>query len=418
MSTSTSRPPGAQAASGRAHGRGTGRGTAARQGSLRAHNLSLVLGCVLDADGPVSRADLAVTTGLTRATVSALVDSLVAWRVLAEGEPVQTGSAGRPAVPLTPARGTLAGLGLEVNVDYLGVRAVDLAGEILADLVVPGDHHSSDPATVLAELAAHARDVVADLESRGVDVVGTSLALPGLVDPAADRLRLAPNLGWADVDLAALRDVAPFDRLGVTVTNEANVAAVAEWRARSRREPSFLYVSGEVGIGSALVHDHAVFGGVRGWAGELGHTTVEPSGPACVCGSRGCLEAYAGKDSLMVAAGLDRLGPISDLCAQADAGDPAALAALERGGWALGVALATFVNLTDVAHIVLGGVYGPLTPYLHVHVTEQLEARVLTAPRPDLVVESSVVGAEAAMTGGAVEVLRGLIANPAALLAP
>lgn len=396
--------------------RGSARGTAARQASLREHNLSLVLGHVLDADAPVSRADLAAATGLTRATVSALVDLLVESRVLAEGEPVQTGTAGRPAVPLTPARGTLAGLGLEVNVDYLGVRAVDLAGDVLADVVVPGDHHASDPAVVLADLAARAADVAHDLEARGVDVVGASLALPGLVDPSADRLRVAPNLGWADVDLSALREVAPFDRLGLTVTNEANLAAVAEWRARRRALPSFLYVSGEVGIGGALVHEHAVFGGVRGWSGELGHTTVEPDGPLCACGAHGCLEAYAGKDALMVAAGLDRLGPVTELCARADDGDAPALAALARGGWALGVALASFVNLTDVAHVVLGGIYGPLEPYLRAHVTAELDARVLTAPRDDLVVEPSLAGAEAAMTGGAVEVLRGLAANPSSHL--
>lgn len=396
--------------------RGPARKTAARQASLREHNLSLVLGHVLDADAPVSRADLAAATGLTRATVSALVDLLVESRVLAEGEPVQTGTAGRPAVPLTPARGTLAGLGLEVNVDYLGVRAVDLAGDVLADVVVPGDHHASDPAVVLADLAARAADVVRDLEARGVDVVGASLALPGLVDPSADRLRLAPNLGWADVDLSALREVAPFDRLGLTVTNEANLAAVAEWRARRRALPSFLYVSGEVGIGGALVHEHAVFGGVRGWSGELGHTTVEPDGPPCACGAHGCLEAYAGKDALMIAAGLDRLGPLADLCARADDGDAPALAALARGGWALGVALASFVNLTDVAHIVLGGIYGPLEPYLRAHVAAELDARVLTAPREDLVVEPSLAGAEAAMTGGAVEVLRGLAADPSSRL--
>ncbi|QIK84380.1 ROK family transcriptional regulator [Sanguibacter sp. HDW7] len=396
--------------------RGPSRGTAARQASLREHNLSLVLGHVLDADGPVSRADLAAATGLTRATVSALVDLLVESRVLAEGDPVQTGSAGRPAVPLTPARGTLAGLGLEVNVDYLGVRAVDLAGDVLESVVVPGDHHASDPAVVLADLTAHAEAVVGRLEARGIDVIGAILALPGLVDPSADRLRLAPNLGWADVDLSALREVAPFDRLGLTVTNEANLAAVAEWRARSRHLQSFLYVSGEVGIGGALLHDNAVFGGVRGWSGELGHTTVEPDGPECACGARGCLEAYAGKDALMVAAGLDRLGPVADLRARADDGDTAALAALARAGWALGVALANFVNLTDVAHVVLGGVYGPLEPYLRAHVTAELDARVLTAPRSDLVVEPSVAGDEAAMTGGAVEVLRGLIANPSSRL--
>jgi len=398
--------------------RGRSTGTAARQESLREHNLSLVLRHVLDADAPVSRADLAAATGLTRATVSSLVDLLVDSRVLAEGEPVQTGSAGRPAVPLTPARGTLAGLGLEVNVDYLGVRAVDLTGDVLANVVVDGDHHASDPTAVLALLAQHAARVVDEVEARGIDVVGASLALPGLVEPSADRLRLAPNLGWSDVDLSMLRELAPFDRLSLTVANEANLAAVAEWRARRRVLPSFIYVSGEVGIGGALVHDSAVFGGARGWSGELGHTTVEPDGPVCACGARGCLEAYAGKDALMVAAGLDRLGPVSMLRQNADDGDDRALESLARGGWALGVALSSFVNLTDVAHIVLGGVYGPLAPYLRDRVVAELTARVLTAPRSDLVVEPSVAGTEAAMTGGAVEVLRGLVANPSARLAP
>ena len=125
------------------------RTTAARQGSLREHNLGIVLREVLDAAAtgapPPSRADVASATGLARATVSALVDRLVASGLVAELEPVPTLRAGRPAVPLAAPSGTLAALGAEVNVDYLGVRVVDLARTVLVERVVHGDYRGSDP---------------------------------------------------------------------------------------------------------------------------------------------------------------------------------------------------------------------------------------------------------------------------------
>src|SRR5690606_16022162 len=132
--------------------------------------------------------------------------------------------------------------------------------------------------------------VVTTTTNKGARVAGACLALPGIVDRVSGPLRLAPNLGWADEDLGALRTVAPFDEIGVRVANEANLAAVAEIRAQHAARPSFLYVSGEVGIGGALVDGGVVFKGDHGWSGELGHVTVDPNGPDCTCGSEGCLE--------------------------------------------------------------------------------------------------------------------------------
>ena len=92
----------------------------------------------------------------------------------------------------------------------------------------------------------------------------------------------------------------------IRLDNEATLGARAEADAlRPDRTLSFLYLSGEVGIGGALVVDGAVFGGRHGWSGEIGHTVVDPAGPLCRCGSTGCLEQYAGKDALMRAAALD-----------------------------------------------------------------------------------------------------------------
>jgi predicted NBD/HSP70 family sugar kinase len=395
----------------------------ARQGSLREHNLALVLRHVLDAAGatapgtetPPSRADVATATGLTRGAVSALVDLLIGARLVDELPPVVTARAGRPAVPLVPARGTVVGLGAEVNVDYIGVRTLDLAGQVLAHRETAGDYRHSDPAAVLALLAGLVGEVRADLPP-SARLAGMCLALPGLVDRVTGPLRLAPNLGWRDVDVVALLTAHPeVDGLAVRLANEANLAARAEARAGAAGQ-SFLYVSGEVGIGAAVVLDGEVFAGRHGWSGELGHTVVDQQGPRCTCGARGCLEQYAGKDALLRAAGRDVEEPVEALLAAVAAGDERAARALRSAGEALGVALANFVNLVDVETVVLGGIYAPLAPWLTDAVTAQLRSRVLASAWAQARVGVAAGGPHAAMTGAAVVVLRAVADDPAAWL--
>lgn len=409
----------------------------ARQGTLREHNLALVLRHVLDAARPgvdagarglagegsapgttaPSRAEVATATGLTRGAVSALVDLLIGARLVDELPPVATARAGRPAVPLVPARGTVVGFGAEVNVDYLGVRALDLAGQVLAHAVEVGDFRHSDPAEVLGRLARLVGRVRADLPAGARDA-GLCLALPGLVDRGTGPLRLAPNLGWRDVDVATLLTGHPeLDGLTVLLANEADLAARAEVRAGAVGD-SFLYVSGEVGIGAALVLDGEVFAGRHGWSGELGHTVVDPRGPVCTCGARGCLEQLAGKDAVLRAAGRDVEEPVDALLAAAAAGDERSARALRSAGDALGVALANFVNLVDVEQVVLGGIYAPMAPWLVDAVTEQLRTRVLAAPWAQARVDVAAGGPHAALTGAALVVLRAVADAPAAWLAP
>lgn len=403
---------------------GARRRAPARQGSLREHNLALVLRHVLDAAGapgtptraaPPSRADVATATGLTRGSVSALVDLLIGARLIAELPPVVTARAGRPAVPLVPAARTVVGLGAEVNVDYIGVRALDLAGEVLAHRTTAGDFRHSEPARVLALLAGLVGEVRAELPTEA-RVAGMCVALPGLVDRVTGPLRLAPNLGWRDVDVVALLTAHPeVDGLPVRLANEANLAARAEVRAGMAGD-SFLYVSGEVGIGAAIVLDGEVFAGRHGWSGELGHTVVDQQGPRCTCGARGCLEQYAGKDALLRAAGRDVEDTVDALLGAAAAGDERAARALRAAGEALGVALANFVNLVDVETIVLGGIYAPLAPWLTDAVVAQLRSRVLAAEWAEARVGVAAGGEHAAMTGAAVVVLRAVADDPAAWL--
>ncbi|MDO8106613.1 ROK family protein [Isoptericola sp. b441] len=381
---------------------------AARQQSLRSHNLGLVFREVLEAPSPVSRADVAALTGLTRATVSALVEQLVAARLVGELTPVAGQRAGRPAVPLVPARGTVAAVGMEVNVDYLGVCAVDMAGETLVEHIVRDDFRHSDPEPVLDRLAGLAAGVVDELQARGVAIVGTALAIPGLVDSVTGPLRLAPNLGWRDLDVLAVVARHPVlaavpPRLG----NDAKLAAIAESRARRRTGPSsFVYVSGEVGIGGAIVLDGAIFRGVHGWSGEIGHVAVGTDGPPDVGGT---LESYAGQDALMDAAGLPRTAPISELLAGGQTADRA----MDAAAGALGVVLSSVVNIVDVDHVVLGGIYAELADRLGPAVEAQLRDRVIAASWTEVAVEAAIAGRYPAMTGGALSVLEAIAEDPA-----
>ena len=241
--------------------------------------------------------------------------------------------------------------------------------------------------------------------------------------PATGELVLAPNLGWHEVDvLALLRRHDALAALPVTLDNEANCAALAELSSRgSSARPSFLYVSGEVGVGGALVVDGAVLRGSNGWSGELGHMTVRPDGPACGCGGRGCLEQYAGQEAILRAAGMvgeatTSLAPVPSvdrIVELAREGTPRLTTALRDAGRALGVVLASAVNLLDLTEVVLGGSFRPLVPWLRPEVVRELDLRVLSRGWSDLTVRAAARSTDAAVVGAASTVVRAVVDDPA-----
>jgi predicted NBD/HSP70 family sugar kinase len=398
-----------------------------RQSSLRAHNLALVLRQVAATGRPVSRADVAAATGLTRATVSTLVEELVRGQLVAEIGPAPRSGAGRPATGLMLAGSGPAGLGLEINVDYLAGCVIDLSGTVRHRVTEWVDQRGRPPADVVAALAGLAATAGDAAGEQGLEIVGAAVAVPGLVQEGL--VRLAPNLGWRDVHLSKLLGPVLGD-LPVSVDNEANLAALGE----AAPGESFLYVSGEVGIGAGIVLNGELFRGTHGWAGELGHVAVRPDGPACHCGSRGCLEQYAGQEAILAAGavGHGRAQPepgfgggehaprfsatVGDAVARASAGDERMREALLAAGQALGVAVAGVVNLLDIDTVVLGGSYALLAPWLAGPVERELAARVLTASWSPVSVRASRLGTEATVVGAAGSVVRAVREDPAGWL--
>lgn len=392
----------------------------AGQADLRGHNLALVTRLVAASPDPIPRAELAARTGLGRATVSRLTQELVEGRILEEGSPVPTDQRGRPATPLSLARGTVAGLGLEVNMWYAAGRALDLAGHTVGEFRTTGDFSKAGAAATLGALGDEAARLTRRLRHQGFDVCGATLAIPGMVSAGGDYLNIAPNLGW--------RELRPQELLGeawqglevpTTASNDANLqAATVAFRRPGQLagHSAFLYLAGDIGIGGALVRAGQADTGEHGWAGEIGHISIEPDGPPCHCGSTGCLETYAGQATLMAAIGLTPQDGVELLIARLDAGDPRADAAVERAGWALGVGIASILNFADVSRVVLGTSLGRLLPWLRPHIASQLRHRVLGSQDRDLAVTQGPAIDAPACTGGALNVLNRVIEDPAGYL--
>jgi predicted NBD/HSP70 family sugar kinase len=356
----------------------------AGQHTVRRHNLALVLGVVAGAE-PLSRAGVAARTGLTRGTVSSLVEELIATGLVTELAAAR-GGPGRPASPLRLAPRGPAGLGLEVGVDTVGACVVDLGGAVRAQRTVPSDHREDVPDAALARLAALAADVVAEA---ALPIAGATVALPGVVGPDGV-LERAPNLPrWVDVAVGAALSARLHD-LPVRAGNEADLAALAERWAGGPTDA--VVVSGGIGVGAGILLDGALFAGAGGRAGEIGHVVVDPDGRPCHCGGRGCLETVAGLEAL-------------------SAGRPDAVRAAGR---ALGIALAGAVHLLDVPAVVLGGGYPRCGARLLDAVRAELAARVFSRAGVD--VRFSTLGPEAALRGAATAVVQDVLADPGALL--
>src|SRR3954452_1533869 len=147
-----------------------------RQSSMRAHNLALVLQTVANSADRPSRAAIAAATGLTRATVSALVDDLIAGGLLTEHDPAPRTGAGRPAAGLALRPDGPAGLGLEINVDYLAACVVDLTGTLRHRLVEHADQRPADAASALSGLGRLADRARTAAEAEGLILAGAALA--------------------------------------------------------------------------------------------------------------------------------------------------------------------------------------------------------------------------------------------------
>lgn len=257
-----------------------------------------------------------------------------------------------------------------VGLDLGGTKCLGLAvgpdGAVLAERRVPTPAEGGD--AVLEALAAVAAGVA---EEAGAEPGSVGVGAPGLVD-VAGVLRAAPNLRRAE-GLAIGAGLATRLGVPVQVDNDVTCAAYGEWAVGAARGAGdVLLVALGTGIGGGLVVSGQLARGANGYAGEIGHMVVEPNGPPCPCGQRGCWERFASGSGLgrlgreAAAAGLApgvtaRAGGDCEavrgehVTDAAHDGDEGAVAVLDAFAWWLALGLANLTNVFDPDRIVLGG---------------------------------------------------------------
>jgi glucokinase-like ROK family protein len=333
--------------------------------AMREINRSIVLD-IIRRGGKVSRTDLAKRSALTKPTVSAIVEELLACGIVQEvGYGKALGGGGRRARLLEFNDASAAYLGLRLGVRTTAVGVADARGGLRAVREIPSA--PSDPERGIRDALAQVDQLLEEAEVPRDRLQSVGVAIPGLVSLRSGVLELAPNLHWKQVPLRDLMS----ESLGlpVTVVNDTHACALAEARCGAARGVrSFVWVGIGTGIGAGIVIDGHVFKGHAGFSGEIGHCPIIVDGPECSCGARGCLEAVAsgwaisraaesaverGETTLLANAGSAR--DARSVAEAARAGDAVAQRILADVGAYIGMGISTLVNLLDPEMIVLGG---------------------------------------------------------------
>jgi predicted NBD/HSP70 family sugar kinase len=330
----------------------------------RAINQGLVLRTIYD-QGPISRADVARVTGLTRTTVSDVVAEFLADGLV---EDVGRGpsSGGKAPILLQVVADARLVIGLDLGEQAFAGGLVDLRGDIKARVEAPIEGRDGPAALRAVDRLV---DQLIAMAPRAT-ILGIGVGTPGLVDTASGEIRWAVNLDWADLPLAA--HLTERTGLPAFVANDSRAAAMGEHLFDvANRAPSLVAIKIGHGIGAGIVIGGELFNGDSFGAGEIGHTSVVDDGAACRCGRFGCLETVASSRAVVAEATLEaeahpdgalgrRLAGTGELtiddvaAALAEGDEPARRIAVAAGRW-LGRAIAALIGTLDIHHVVLLG---------------------------------------------------------------
>lgn len=322
---------------------------------MRELNERIVLG-LLRQEGPISRAELARRSNLSRSTISSIITTLLGAGLVRETG-IGNSQGGRRPIMIEFNYQAAFVIGIELSNTTLTLLLTDLDATVLRRVALPFTI-SDGPHAGVMRVAAAVDELLAEGHHAREKIVGVGVGIPGPLAHATGRPIAPPVMpGWHDVPLRARLEQALGMR--VFVENDANLAALAEqrWGAAQGR-PNVVYVYlGSAGIGCGLILDGRLYRGDVGSAGEIGHVMVEEDGPPCRCGSRGCLEAVAGTPAVLrrtQALGLPA-ATLDELLALARGGNAKAIALLDATGEYIGIAVANILNMINPGCVVIGG---------------------------------------------------------------
>jgi len=382
---------------------------------IRAINRSHVLNAI-KTHGPIGRADIARQTGLSPATVTSISAKLISQNLVLE-KSAGDSSGGRPPILLVinPKGGYV--VGIKLTETHAVCALTDLEALVIAKSSMPLSGH--DPAQVVDDLAQMVLTVIHEQKIAKKRLLGVGVGLAGIVDAEEGILRQSPIYGWDNVPLRAM--LQSKLRIPVYIENDVNTLTLTErWFGHGQGVDHFLTVTVGRGIGLGIVANGQFYRGQTGGAGEFGHTTINPDGPLCACGKRGCLEAYVGDPGLIRAAqesfALGKLSSsvqnLDELLSLAQTGDMAAIQIFDQAGRILGIGIANLINLFNPKKIIISGEGTREGDFLFVPMKESIQQNTMPGLFDPNTVQIAPWGDDAWARGAAGLVLREVFESP------
>lgn len=356
---------------------------------------------VIRLHGPLTRAQIARQTGLSRSAVHALTSELRDAGLIRESARGAPHPRGRPAASFSFNGGSGHVLAIAFQHGSVSVAVADLTGSIVEQATATVDA-GADPERALQCAATHAEAIIEQTGARRT-LLAAAASLPGPIDLEHGTVGSFSILrGWSNIDPA--RRLSDLLGLPVIIDNDANVAGYAEAQAGSALGcRHLLYVKASTGVGAGLILDGRIYRGAAGMAGELGHVTIDPAGRICRCGSKGCLETVAGVDGIVsaLAATYDDAVTIERVIELASAGDAAAERALAEAGAALGRAIGEVSNVLNPSLVVIGGELSAAGDLLIDPLRASLRRAAMQVIGRGVEVKASELGVQAELIGAA-----------------
>jgi predicted NBD/HSP70 family sugar kinase len=305
-------------------------------------------------------------------------------------------------------------VGVDIDIEHVTVAAIGLGGTISARRLFP-----TEPDMTPADVVSLVAGVVAELEATAGStsrVCGIGVSVPGTVDLSTGRVGFAPNLGWEDVRLGAMLEaVAPPD-VPVVVGNDADLALLAEHQRGNARDcDDVVFLMGRIGVGAGIIVNGVPVRGRDGHAGEIGHNVLDPTGPQCHCGKRGCVESYLGENALLALVGRSRSHNGTDipaLFADARAGRPEAVRAIQTVAEPLGRCIADLLNTLNPERVLVGGHMAGVLELARADVERAVERYAFERSHPGVELALPACGADSALLGSGEIAFTALLADP------
>ncbi|MGM7661489.1 ROK family protein [Bacillaceae bacterium C204] len=301
-------------------------------------------------NSPISRARLSEITGLNKSTVSSQVNTLIEKNLIFEIGQGQS-SGGRKPVMLVFNKNAGYAIGIDIGVDYINGILTDLKGNIVFDQY----HHLKKSS--LDQNKDVLFSIIKELSNQIPDspygLIGIGVCVPGLVN-TEQKVIFTPNIDWNyQLDLKSL--IEKEFQVPVFIENEANAGAYGEKVfGAAKNYDNLIYVSVGTGIGIGIVINNDIYRGVNGFAGEMGHLTIDFNGLKCSCGNRGCWELYASEKSLLHNFKENgRITSNQELIHLANQNDPDVLMALQNFGFYLGIGLVSILNTFNPQAVII-----------------------------------------------------------------